>query len=333
MIMQAESLGCDASGKKEWDQFVQLSPHGSIFATTTYLDALGARYDLVVARKDGVIDVGIPLVRNSLGFRTNPLFCKYLGVLSGPTRSSKQSLVASRLYERIDALGPAPFNISTFDYLFHPRFDNWMPFYWRKFSQQTQYTFWILPSERDTWWDKAETRLRNSVKSGARDGIVVQRLVEISTDMIGKAYGLCSNVYQRRGARPPISLRRFARLVEQLSATGNLGLWIARDRSEAEVACAVALYDWHSAYLLMTGTAADVSSGAGALLIKTMIDATLADGIIFDFEGSMIQSIERFYRSFGGHRVPYFRIWKPTAANAVKHCMVRMARTLGKYNR
>ena len=156
-MLQAEILGHFAS--EEWDRFVRLSPQGSIFATTAYLDALAASYDLVVARKDGIIDVGIPLVRNALGFHTNPLFCKYLGVLTGSDLSSKEPLTASRLYERIDALGPAPFNNLTFDYLFHPRFDNWMPFYWRGFSQQTQYTFRIYPGERDTWWEGAETRL------------------------------------------------------------------------------------------------------------------------------------------------------------------------------
>ena len=84
-----------------------------------------------------------------------------------------------------------------------------------------------------------------------------------------------------------MSLKRITTLVAQLSPAG-LGIWMARDRSDADAACAVVLYDWHSAYLLMTGMAANVSSGAGALLIKTIIDAALADGLTFDFEGSMI---------------------------------------------
>jgi len=31
---------------------------------------------------------------------------------------------------------------------------------------------------------------------------------------------------------------------------------------------------------------------------------------VFDFEGSMIEPVERFFRSFGAQRVPYFGITK-----------------------
>jgi len=42
----------------------------------------------------------------------------------------------------------------------------------------------------------------------------------------------------------------------------------------------------------------------------------------FDFEGSMIESVERFFRAFGAVQTPYFRITKtPSRALRAKQCL------------
>ena len=53
----------------------------------------------------------------------------------------------------------------------------------------------------------------------------------------------------------------------------------------------------------------------------------------FDFEGSMIRPIEKFYRLFGAQRKPYYRIWKPTLGHAMRRSAFKWARKILRYER
>ena len=98
--MTLERLGKTKAAKDEWNGFVRTSPAGSVFATTAYLDSLAVEYDLWVVRNGSGIDAGLPLVRGIFGLYTNPLYCKYLGLLPGPDPSQKASTITSTLYGR-----------------------------------------------------------------------------------------------------------------------------------------------------------------------------------------------------------------------------------------
>ena len=50
------------------------------------------------------------------------------------------------------------------------------------------------------------------------------------------------------------------------------------------------------------------NSGATSLLMWNAIQFASTVSQIFDFEGSMIESVERFFRGFGAVQTPYFSI-------------------------
>jgi hypothetical protein len=333
-LMAIEKLNKDETGRAEWNQFLRRSVQGSIFATTEYLDALNANYELYVVRKADEIDVGVPLVRGIGWLLTNPPFvCKYLGVVTRPTITEKQSIAASQLYGKVDALGDLLRRCRSFDYSFHPDFDNWLPFYWMGFAQQTFYTYRILREKRTTWWSDADSRLRRSVRRGEKGRVSIHRVQDVSGTDAVLCYQLCMEPFRQRKVRPSIPHATFARLVNQLCADGSMGLWLAREPNGMAVAAAAVLYDWRSGYLLLNGTSKEATTGANSLLIKTVIDDSLAKDIDFDFEGSMLRPVETFYRLFGGERTPYYRIWNPTLINAAKRFVIRWARKLRGYER
>jgi len=65
---------------ENWDVFVDMSPQGSLFAKTYYLDAIGLPYKIGVLKKNDTIKAGIVLAKNELHLFANPLFAKYLGI-------------------------------------------------------------------------------------------------------------------------------------------------------------------------------------------------------------------------------------------------------------
>jgi hypothetical protein len=333
-IMAIEKLNKDEAGRAEWNEFIRRSAQGSIFATTEYLDALNANYELYVVRKGNEIDVGVPLVRGIGWLLTNPPFvCKYLGVVTRASITEKPSIAASQLYEKVDALGDLLRRCRSFDYLFHPDFDNWLPLYWMGFAQQTLYTYRILCKQRTTWWSDADSRLRRSVRRGEKGRVSIHRVQDVRGTDAALCYELCMEPFRQRKARASIPHATFERLARRLCPDGSMGLWLAREADGAAVAAAAVLYDWRSSYLLLNGTSQEATTGANSLLIKTVIDDSHAKNIDFDFEGSMLRPVENFYRLFGGERTPYYRIWNPTLINAAKRLVIRWGRKFRKYER
>jgi hypothetical protein len=64
--------------------------------------------------------------------------------------------------------------------------------------------------------------------------------------------------------------------------------------------------------------------GANSFLILKTIEFASKVSKGFDFEGSMIKSIERFYRGFGGELTPYYQIWKNNMINYGKHRLIKI---------
>lgn len=80
------------------------------------------------------------------------------------------------------------------------------------------------------------------------------------------------------------------------------------------LATAAIAYDANCAYYIAGGTLKEgASSGAGALVLWEAIKKAKSLGCQkFDFCGSSVPSIEKFFRGFGGELTPYFRIRKNT---------------------
>jgi len=71
------------------------------------------------------------------------------------------------------------------------------------------------------------------------------------------------------------------------------------------------VWDKHSAYDLISTIDPDFRvHGAASLLIRDVISYVSKFVNKFDFEGSMIESVERSFRQFGAEQVPYFSIEK-----------------------
>ncbi len=77
--------------------------------------------------------------------------------------------------------------------------------------------------------------------------------------------------------------------------------------------CASVLIVWDNsrAYYLMGASSSDLkSNAANSLLIWEGIKRVSDKNRVFDFEGSMIAPVEKYFRSFGTEQVPYFQINK-----------------------
>lgn len=277
-----------------WNQFVSSSPQGNIYCRTPYLDAIECAYRIEVVKLDGRIRSGIVLTRNRFGLYVNPLLVKYLGVLherKNPHAAHYEELLGNNL---------SRWNV--WSYSFSPEYRNWLPLYWQGFSQTTRYTYQLLP-DGEVIRDGYDSALRRLLNKARRNGLVIR---EISSQSFAEEI---RKTYRQKRQHCPFSYNFMTRVIDKLEAAGLFYKRSACLPDGTVLAVGGVVYDQASANLVLHGMDRNFrESGANAFVIDHLIDYASHHSRVFDFEGSMIKNIERFYRRFGGQLTPYSEI-------------------------
>lgn len=298
----------------DWNAFVDTSPQCSLFAKTWYLQALNVSFEILICVKKEKIKGGIVLTKDRWGYCINPVLCKYLGIFFSPfegnsyTIESRQREVQNALLEHIGSIG-------SFEYTFHPSYSNWMPFERAGFKQTTRYTYLIqlVNLQEAELIEQLNGRLRNKVLKA--NASMFKEIDDFHT-----ALPIFEATYKNQGIDLPISKDRLVGLVAELKKRSAFHLIGAYDDQNKLQAALGLFYDDKTAYLILNGVDESAENGANEALIFNGIQWAKQKGLkTFDFEGSMIPSIESFYRQFGGQLTPYFKIWKDSKQRTLRN--------------
>lgn len=116
--------------------------------------------------------------------------------------------------------------------------------------------------------------------------------------------------FQKQGKGVPYSkdfFVSFYKNLEDKNATYSMAAYVQGQ----PVAAVLIAMDNNKAYLLATGKDQIAPPGSVALLIwNCILEAKKQGKKKFDFEGSMMQNIESFFRSFGGEQTSYHRVFR-----------------------
>lgn len=250
-----------------------------------------ARLPYVMERRLGLTGLNMPPLTQTLGPWLSPSTGKYASQLS------RQKELMVSLIEQLPS----------YDY-FHQRFhysiSNWLPFYWHGFEQTTRYTYVIEPlDDLDSVWSLFRENIRREIRKA-------QKRVVVRTDLgVERFLSINALTFKRQGIGLPYSQDLVWRLDAACAERGARRIFFAEDARGQIHAAIYVVWNADSAYYLMGGGDPDLrSSGATSLLIWEAIQFAATVSKKFDFEGSMIEPIERFFRAFGGVQKPYFRI-------------------------
>jgi hypothetical protein len=298
-----------------WNEFVTKSKQGSIFSKTWYLDALQVEYKIIVIIEKKQIKCGIILPKNEIKTYSNPMLDKYLGVLLELPSGNYQKVV-SKQYKYQKFLISELRKIKSFDYFFHPNYHNWIPFYWKGFTQQTKYTYRINLYENsiDSIYKRFHSNLRNDIINAEKNNVIIESNIDIN-----QFYDIINKTYLRQGSKAPFSLQKIHHFISQIDSHECIKLFGAKNNLGELMAVCCLVYDKTSSYLILNGI--DIEKqirGANALLIFESIKFFHGKCKYFDFEGSMLPGVEQFYRRFGGELTSYYRIWNDNFFNYLK---------------
>lgn len=197
-------------------------------------------------------------------------------------------------------------NVDYFMQRFHYSISNWLPFFWKDYLQTTQYTY-ILENIKEH--DNIYFNFRSNIKTDIKKAKKVLQITDIND--IDKFYEINSLTFKRQNKKIPYSLEFMKRLHFEIEKRNKGKIYFAIDKDKNIHAAIYIIWDKQSAYYMWGGGNPDYrNSGATSLLLWNAIKEVSIFVDKFDFEGSMIESVERFVRSFGASQVAYNKIYR-----------------------
>jgi lipid II:glycine glycyltransferase (peptidoglycan interpeptide bridge formation enzyme) len=160
-------------------------------------------------------------------------------------------------------------------------------------------------SDLEAVYSNFQSNIRTDIKKA-------EKILQIKEDLqIEDFYKINTKTFERQGECIRYSLD-FLKVLDEACLKNNCRkIFYAIDDENNIHAAIYIIWDENSAYYLMSGSDPVLRhSGANSLLLWHAIQFASRVTKKFDFEGSMIENIERFFRAFGTNQKQYFNISK-----------------------
>jgi len=180
-----------------------------------------------------------------------------------------------------------------------------LPFIWKNFKVTPQYTYLInLHLTIKEIWDGFSSDKRNLIRKAEKDQISIEKTADYQSVM-----EILKKTYTRKGIRNTYDQLEFI-LFDFAKPTNSFAYGAYLNNKMISVAFCI--FDQKTAYYLLGGyDPENKHNGAGAAVIwESIKEAKRLNLECFDFEGSMIPQIEKFFKGFGGKLTSAFRINK-----------------------
>ncbi len=281
----------------------------ALFQEPWWLDAIApGEWEEVVVKRGGEVAARLPFMlqkKYGLTLLVQPKLTPFLGPWLRPStaklsnRLSEQKELIQQLIDRLP-------RFDLFRQCFAPEVTYWLPFYWRGFAQTTRYTYGFSDL---TDLDGIFTNFRHNIRVQIRKA---EKMVSIRNDLDFDCFvRVWALTFARQGKKLPVSRALLERVESACEKRGCRKMFFAEDARGRIHAAAYLIWNADCAYYLMGGGDPEFrASGAGSLAVWEAIKFAATISRQFDFEGSMIEPVERFFRAFGGQPVPYFCVSK-----------------------
>lgn len=297
------------TNKEKYRLLCKNEPSIPIFSKDWWLDSVaGDDWDVVLVINGDQILASLPFViRKRLGLAviSQPTLTQNLGPWLRPSTAkyTRQLSQEKDLLQKLFSLLP---RYLRYQQNWHTARTNWLPLYWKGFEQTTRYTYRIEElTKLDDVWKEFEANIRTDVrKAGNKEG------VKVRTDLsIDDFLNLNEKVFLRQNMQLPYTKDLVYKLDAAAKKNDSRKIFIAEDEQGRHHAAVYLIWDANTAYYLMGGGDPELrNSGATSLCMWEAIQFAATVTKSFDFEGSMIEPVERFFRAFGAVQTPYFAI-------------------------
>lgn len=297
--------------KSRYMDLCKKEPGIPIFSQHWWLDTVGedGNWNVALVEEKGEIIASMPYYcKKKFAFNliTMPRLTQKMGIWIKYPHNQQYASKLSYEKKLVDQIIEQLPSYDMFIQNFHYTYDNWLPFYWKGFQQTTKYTYVIEDLSN------CETIYRNFRANVKRNINKAQKTLKVYTENdIQKFYEINKKTFERQNMSSPYSIELISKIDLSCERMECRKIFFAEDELRRVHAAIYIVWDKQCAYYLMGGADPALrNSGAMSLLMWEAIKFVSAFVSRFDFEGSMIERIERFFKSFGSVQKPYFQIRK-----------------------
>ncbi|WP_163575252.1 GNAT family N-acetyltransferase [Halomonas faecis] len=292
----------------------EAEPSIPLFSQSWWLDAVApGAWSAVLAYRGAEIVGTLPYVKRrkwGMTLLTQPKLTQTLGPW---VKSTNKAYPKALAYEK-DVLETLACGLPRHQYYaqnWHHCQKNWLPFYWLGFQQTTRYTYRLCGLDNeDALWKGLQQNIRGDIRKAKTRFMINVR----PANNLDEFLTLNRATFQRQGRKLPYSKSLVARIDEMVSQRDAGDCLVAVDSDGKLHAGAYIVRSGDTAYYLMGGGDPDLrNSGATSLVLWEAICSQPESVKYFDFEGSMVEPIERFFRAFGARQTPYHLVTKTSS--------------------
>jgi len=283
-----------------------------IFSQPWWLDSVCGKdnWDIIVIEKGGNIVATMPLFLRKGKLNTTiisqPLLTQTLGIYFNYPKNQKYYKKLSFEKDIVEKIVKKLPSFDIFSQSFNYEQTNFLPFYWVGFDMQVKYTYVIENISIDELEKNFETDIRRRRRKADKLGVKVYE-----SDDIKKFYELNKMTFIRQNRDIPYSFKFIEKLYLKSKENNACKIFFAKDAENNIIAGNFLIYDKNTVYYLMGGIDPKYKDMGGMdVVLYESIKFALQSGRKFDFEGSMVESIEKYFRSFGAIQKPYYIVYK-----------------------
>ncbi len=273
--------------KTKWDNCIANANNGLIYAYSWYLDIISPNWDALILDDYEAI---MPLTHKRkyfISYLSQPFFTQQLGVFS---KFESQAILVNEFLNSI----PAKFKLIDINL----NEDNSS----EGLKQRKNY---VLPIDENyqSIFENYKSQAKRNLKKAKENNLYFQALpyknvIDYYIKFKGKeTKGVKLKDYD--------SLKKLYKVCNKNNNLLSIGIY---SKQYGLMACAAFLiYNERVIFHLGTSNPKGKKIGAMHFLIDSIITQLAGKNLFIDFEGSEIDGIERFYKSFGAFKKPYFK--------------------------
>lgn len=298
--------------KGKYQQFTETN-YIPIYSKPWWMDAVCGddNWDVWIYEKEGQIYAAMPYymeLRGTYKYITKAPLTQNNGIIFKYEENSKLETKAKFQEHVIDAANDfiESLKLDVYEQQYHYSFDNWLPFFWNKYTAITRYTYVIEDtSDIEAVWNGMSSGYRKNIKKGYREAGICEG------DDPEEFWSLHKKVFEKQGLECPFSHELWSRLYDSCMKHECAKILYAKDSSGNILSILFLVWDEKSVYHLLGGSMPEYQHlQTYNMLTWEGIKTASRMGLKYDFEGSVIKRISKSMRQFGGKPMPYFRIRK-----------------------
>ena len=315
IIFEKEDLNSDiqmSNNKLDYIKFAKEEPI-PLYLQPWWLDSVcssdGLSWDVLLYKKGGHIwGSFVYISKYKMGYKilTIPKLTQITGLYIKYPKNQKYS---KKIAWEKEIMQYFINKLPHFDFLnitLHHSITNWLPFKWAGFKQSTIYTYVIEDlQDLDKVYNNFDHHARNNIKKALKHGVEV-----IDSNDINTFYEINKITFENQDLPMPYSFSFIKNLYNSGKRNNSVKMKFAiKDKKIYSVM--LSFYDKKTLYTIAGSSDRNINTyGAEYLLYWEMMKFASQKGLSFDFEGSIIERIEKRNRYFGAIQKRYFDISK-----------------------